>query len=379
MTVRKIKNSWWVDFRHDYIRYRKKSPENSKSGAEAYEAVLRQKLAKGENLISPQDEKIIKDRDQKFKEFAWNWFEIYVKNNNKNSEIQGKKYTLGSHLIPFFGNIHLNKISTLQVEQYKSRKAIEGLSKKTINNHLTVLSTCLNTARDWLGLDKLPKIKKLKVPPPITCFLSQKESEKLIANSAGMWQDVIFAVLNTGLRRGELKALQWSDIDWNNRMLTVRHSWCERKKGIDTTKGNRERYIPLTDGLYNRLHKRRLVTEFVFRDETTQAFCVHRLNQEIRKACKKAGIKIVTCHTLRHTFASHLAMAGASLKAIQELLGHVNIQTTMRYAHLSSSTLRDAVSLLEPSKMTTQVFGQPAGNQEKTSDLHLVSTNHKIP
>ncbi|MFH1979033.1 MAG: tyrosine-type recombinase/integrase [Patescibacteria group bacterium] len=58
----------------------------------------------------------------------------------------------------------------------------------------------------------------------------------------------------------------------------------------------------------------------------------------------------MTCHTLRHTFASHLVMAGASIKAIQELLGHANVTTTMRYAHLSSSSLRTTMELLESQK-----------------------------
>lgn len=67
----------------------------------------------------------------------------------------------------------------------------------------------------------------------------------------------------------------------------------------------------------------------------------------IEHACRKAGLRQVGWHALRHTFASHLAMRGAPLKAIQELLGHATIQMTMRYAHLSPDVSREAVRLLD--------------------------------
>src|SRR5882672_680229 len=79
MAVRKIKNSWWVDFRHANVRYRKKGPENSKSGAEAYEALLRNKLARGEPLLFAAPDEKKDDRHQKFKDFAWHWYDTYVK------------------------------------------------------------------------------------------------------------------------------------------------------------------------------------------------------------------------------------------------------------------------------------------------------------
>src|SRR5437899_3290846 len=100
MAVRMIKKSWWVDFRADQTRYRKKSPENSRAGALAYEATLRQRLARGESI-----ERLTNAAEQKqtFEQFAWKWFDEYVVPNNKYSEQRIKKYTLSSALIPFFG------------------------------------------------------------------------------------------------------------------------------------------------------------------------------------------------------------------------------------------------------------------------------------
>src|SRR3989344_2190680 len=102
MAVRKIKHSWWVDFRADYIRHRKRSPENTKAGAEAYEALLRQKIARGEPIGKAAQ---VKQQGQSFARFASKWFEEYVVTNNKYSEQRAKKYILDASLIPFFGKI----------------------------------------------------------------------------------------------------------------------------------------------------------------------------------------------------------------------------------------------------------------------------------
>src|SRR5438034_6621629 len=99
MAVRKIKTSWWIDFRHNGTRYRKRSPANSKAGAEDFEATTRQKLARGESLDVVLDSKE-EERKQKFKNFAWQWLDTYAKTNNKFSEIERKRYTLQKHLVP---------------------------------------------------------------------------------------------------------------------------------------------------------------------------------------------------------------------------------------------------------------------------------------
>src|SRR5262245_54296174 len=117
MAVRKIKNSWWVDFRAHHARYRIRSPDNSRAGAEAYEATLRQKLARGES-IAQRSEEI--PPDQTFEQFAWKWFDEYAVPNNKFTELRMKKAALRSSLIPFFNKIPIKRITAHDVEQYKA-------------------------------------------------------------------------------------------------------------------------------------------------------------------------------------------------------------------------------------------------------------------
>jgi hypothetical protein len=199
MAVRKIRNSWWVDFSFDHERFRKRSPENSRAGALAYELVLRQRLARGEPAGGPQRQQ---SNDISFEEFAGKWFEEYVIPNNKFSEQRIKRYTLKSSLVPFFGLMRVGDISTHHIEQYKARKMKDGLANKSIKNHLTVLSKCLSSAYQWLELpSKPPEIPWPKCPPPHTDYLSPDECEILLSHAKGVVREMILMALRTGMRQ----------------------------------------------------------------------------------------------------------------------------------------------------------------------------------
>src|SRR5262249_44873407 len=122
MAVRKMKGSWWVDFRAAHIRYRKRSPENSRGGAEAYEAVLRQRIARGESI----DVRLTERECPTFESFSIRWIEDYVKPNNKYSEQLAKRYALSSSLIPFFGTKSIVEIKGHDIERYKAEQVALG-------------------------------------------------------------------------------------------------------------------------------------------------------------------------------------------------------------------------------------------------------------
>ena len=126
-------------------------------------------------------------------------------------------------------------------------------------------------------------------------------------------------------------------------------------------KNNRERHVPLDLDLYEALYKRKQASGYVFSDATGQPFEGDRLNRALTNVCKKAGVRRVTWHVLRHTFASHLAMRGVPLNIVQALLGHSNVTTTMRYAHVSPSSLRPAIDMLNPKRMLNENFGHSMG------------------
>lgn len=342
MSIYKRKGNYWINIRYNGIRYRKACPENSSAGAKAYEALLRQKIAKEGNLAFTPEKK--KETISTFSVFSKKWFDVYVKTNNKYSETLNKASVLKAHLVPFFGNKPLDKICNLDVETYKAEKQKIGLANKTINNHLIVLNKCLNTAQDWEVIKIIPKIKLLKVPPQKFDFLSAEECQELIDNSEGMYKEMILLCLKTGVRFGELIALRWEDVNFKDKLLTVQRSISRGVEG--STKGNKIRYIPLMEDILQMLKESSKKDDFIFSNGNNNTLESITCLRWLHKACYKAGLREIGWHVLRHTFASHLAQNGVSIVVIKELLGHADIKTTMRYSHLTDSAIRGAVETL---------------------------------
>ncbi len=364
MSARKISGTWYTDFQFNGKRYRKKSPVNTSSGAKVYETRLRIKIANGEEIIGKKVPDVISPY---YKDYSWNWFETYAKSNNKESEVSNKEIALRKYLVPFFGNTRIDKISAMQIEEYKAKMIkTSALSNKTINNTLTIFIKSLNSAKDWGEITRVPKVKKLKVAPHRIDFLTEEEISILLNSASGIWRDVILVALKTGMRRGELLALSWEDINWEKSQIVVSKSM--NNKIITSTKSNRIRYIQMTSDVYASLLRRKKSKGFVFADDLENHFSIRRLNDGLDQVCRKAGFRKITPHILRHTFASQLAMKGAPIQAIQGLLGHSDIQTTMRYAHLSKSIYQDTMNLLDPKENNN--FGQ-YGVKNKNSAMNF--------
>lgn len=372
MAVRLIRKSWWVDLRFNHVRYRKRSPENSRAGALAYEASLRQRLARGDEI----DGRRHPSEQHTLASFAPKWFAEYVVPNNKPSEQRTKKYVLSASLVPFFGRMPIGKIGVHDIERYKAALVRAEVSRKTVNNRLSILRKCLHTAYDWYDLAGTPpKIQWLKCPPPVTDYLTPAECELLLQHSEGVMREMILTSLRTGMRQGELKGLQWTSIDWLNYSAAIRHSRSDYTKSLGSPKGNRERHIPLDIDVFEALSARKREAGYVFVDELGQPFDHKRLSAALMRVCRRAGLRKITWHVLRHTFASHLAMSGTPLHVVQTLLGHTSITTTMRYAHVAPSALRTAIELANPRTAGLQRFGQPVGNHWQEGHLQENGVN----
>jgi integrase len=325
-------------------RIRKVSPLQTRRGAEQYERALLQALVDG-----TYDKKEEKNEIPTLAKFADEFIENYARANNKPSELSGKKTAFRLHLVPAFGRLRLNEIGPREIEKFKGQKINEGYKSHTINNWLTMLRRTLAVAAEWGHIDHVPPIKWLKVPEPAFDFLDFAESERLVAGADGMWKTMIFVALKTGLRHGELLALRWEDVD----LVTGRLRVCQSvARGIvGTPKNGRTREIPLSEDTLRALKAHRhLRGEFVFCTEEGKIIPRGATKWPLRRACRKAGLRHIGWHCLRHTFASHLVMRGAPMKAVQELLGHTTMEMTMRYSHLSPDVRRDVVLLLDQAR-----------------------------
>jgi integrase len=163
---------------------------------------------------------------------------------------------------------------------------------------------------------------------------------------------------DAGLRRGEIMALQWGDVDFTRRQLTIeqaawRHSAKYAKANateqvsIAKPKGGKGRVVKMTDALFNALKAHRHLQGDHVLSIDGALVPGHILRDWLEAAQRRAGLKVCgALHKLRHTFCSHLAMRGATLTEIQKLAGHADLKMTMRYTHLMPASLDAAIDLL---------------------------------
>jgi integrase len=323
-------------------RVRRVAPIQNRRAAEHYEHELRQSLLDG-SFHAPKKEVT---EVPTLASFAEAFVETYAETNNKPSEVRAKKKILRVHLVPALGTRKLDTIGVEEIERYKATKLKAGLAPKTINNHLTVLHKLLVVAREWGRLRDVPPVQWMHVPAPEFEFLTFDEADALMAAADSEWRAMVTLGLKAGLRQGELLALRWTDVDLTAGRMLVRRNLCEGH--IGTPKGGRGRELPLGDIARTALeaHPRR-ASELVFAAPDGKALTSAACKWPLWRACTRAGLRRIGWHALRHTFASHLAMLGAPLKAIQELLGHATIEMTMRYAHLIPEVARQTVQLLD--------------------------------
>lgn len=280
-----------------------------------------------------------------FKDFASRFMETYARTNNKPSEIENKESILRVRLRPIFGDLLIKDINAAHIEVYKAKKLKQGLARKSINNHLTVLRRVLAIAVEWGIIAHVPAIRWLELPPAEFDFLTFSEARLLIAAADEECRAMITIALRTGLRLGELLALRWIDVDLDAGRIIVRRAVARGIVG--TPKNGRSREVPLSDEAAAALREHPRRGELVFCSPDGSMLSRGATKWPLRRALKRAGLRSIGWHRMRHTFASHLVMRGAPLKSVQELLGHSTIEMTMRYSHLSPDARRDAVRLLD--------------------------------
>jgi integrase len=346
-----LEKAWEVDvvFEHPtgrVERVRKRSPVNTRAGAERYEREVRAALQEGTRGVI-QEVKTVPTLSEFEERFLTD-----AQTNNKTSTIKSKRDILRKHLVPHFGTWRLDQINDEAITKYKGQKLAEGQSRKSVNNHLAVLFRLLALAKKWGDLVSIPDMELLRLPDPETDFLTFEEAERFVqaAKGDGQWEAMIVVALNTGLRLGELCALRWDSVDLKGGRIVVRHNLVRGE--IGTPKSGRSREVPLNRKASEALKAQRAARvgpPYVFCNEEGGLWSSYNApTQAISRISTRAKLgRPVGWHMLRHTFASHLVMRGVSLKAVQELLGHSSLEMTMRYAHLAPAVKKDAVAMLD--------------------------------
>jgi integrase len=326
MSVFNIKKVWYIDYYFEGRRIREAIGSNKKVAQQVL-AIRKAEIAQGKHNIRPKVTYVT------FCELA-NLYIVYAKANKKSWK---RDVVSLNSLLPFFEKMRLEQITPLHIEKYKLKRRciVKGA---TVNRDLACLKHMFNLAIKWDMATGNPvnEVKFFRVTNRRLRYLSEDEAQRLIYCCSNQLKPIVMIALFTGMRKGEILNLRWSDIDLSGGNILVQES-----------KGGEPRQIPMNDLL------KKMFIEMRSRTSGNHIFlnCHGEPYRDIRsafsKSLKRAGISDFTFHGLRHTFASHLIMTGADLVTVKELLGHKSIQMTMRYAHLSGKHKRQYVNVLQ--------------------------------
>jgi integrase len=245
--------------------------------------------------------------------------------------------TTFKRLLPAFGHFTLADITTEMISDYRESR-LKVVKPATIYQELSLLRRMFNVARrEWKWIKENPAADlsfSIGNSNARDRWLSLAEEQKLLsaATNPNWLRSLLVTALHTGMRRGEILNLQWQDIDFQRKLLTVHIS-----------KNGEKRSIPLSSTLCDVLRGIKVlnISGKVF------PISVRSLRAAFDMTLEKVGIKDFHFHDLRHTFATRLVQAGVDFYRIKELLGHKTINMTMRYAHHYPESLRSSIDVLD--------------------------------
>lgn len=329
-----------IAYTHDGKRYREIIGETI--------TLARKMLAKRQTEINDGKFFPIAAKAPAFDEFAKEYL-AYARDHKRSFR---RDEEIVEKLVAFFASKSLDDISRVEVERYKVQ-SVRTVQKATVNREVAILRRMFNYAGELGRFDKrnpaggkgvMYREDERPIEP-----LTDAQQDALLAACAPHIRAIVEFGLNTGLRRGEILALEWSSVDLVRGHLTVQRS-----------KSGRVRHVPLNGPvreLLRGLEGPRQGPVFRYRGEPIR----NNFNRSFRRACRDAGLERIVVneygrrenwprfHDLRHTFATDLSNGGVGIRDVQELLGHASVTTTQRYEHPTTESKRRAVdSLVRP-------------------------------
>ena len=233
----------------------------------------------------------------------------------------------------------LHEITPSILQHLKETQIREGKGVAGINRNVKAIKAMMHLAEKWdlVPSQKWGNVEKIKEKEGRVDFYSEEEIKTILA-LLPRWRVVTLLGARAGLRRSEMAFLRWEDVDFKNKQIYVR-----------AYKTDKFRYVPLSKQLMEALldAKKRAKTPFVVNvqgksSRSDRCYISSAYNAALRKRHIRG-----TCHTLRHTFGSHLTQKSVDLYWVKKLMGHSSIKTTEIYAHLAPKTLHNAIKKLK--------------------------------
>ena len=324
---------------------------------------LKEAIAVSEKLDIP--------RSGKYTLGAWitQWFEVYSKPNLRPSTARYYKMFIDQHVVPKLGSIKLSELRPMQIQKFYNdlrtggrvrevqKEKNPGLSGSYIRGIHTMLHTCLDAAvREKLILSnpvndcKPPKIERKEMktlePEQVQAYLKAADARGLLP--------MFFLELTTGLRKSELVALLWTDVNWKDRTLSVSKQAykIDGKMTVMPPKtGNSVRKIALSEGLLDMLRQQREASpgsEYIFSSPVTgEMYHPDSVVNLHKKILKEAGLEHIRFHDLRHTFATLALQNGVDVKTVSAMLGHSSAGFTLAtYTHTTTAAQHQAAAIM---------------------------------
>lgn len=278
-----------------------------------------------------------------FAEVANNYINVHAEIHCRQSTLNTYKSLLKNHIIPCIGDCNVNEITQEKLNLFILKK--KTLSPKTINLMLTLIGAIMD--------GRIKRIRKLKSYKKEMDFLTKDEIEVLLATCKDWKPDfyaLLYTAIYTGMRRGEILALGWGDINFTAGIISVNKTLYRGKIGQPKT-ANSFRKIKIPNELMAvlRLHKLRSIgSDIVFCNSVGKYRDAESMYQrEYLPLLRKAGLGHKEFHALRHTYVALLIDLKAEPKFIQRQLGHSSMHITMdTYGHLMPDAGDDVIGQL---------------------------------
>jgi integrase len=306
-----------------------------------------------------------------FGEYLLRWLELYKSGKVRLSTYETYLDYIERLIIPELGHIALAELTTDDIQRFSNRLQENGRASATIHKIHQIIRPCLQKAVDnrLLVWNPSQTTERPTIRPNAGEAMSEADMNRfldVLEGETDKWRAIFLTLLGTGLRIGELLALEWNDIDLENGIIHVRKTLSRTKsKGLVVNE-------PKTEASVGSVPVPQLALQAIKRHKTSQTVVMLRLGQAYRNRklafptdkgtyliprnvqrkyyalLQKAKIPHIKLHGLRHTFATRLLEQGEDLRTIQELLRHADFKTTaMIYAHVTPKVKRRAANKMD--------------------------------
>ena len=345
----------WTDFRWNGKRIRESTGETDEAKAEEFVKRFLEVLEAEARQLPPGGA-------TRFGEYAELWYRR--KATIKPSTAKSYRSILDRRLLPFFKKLDLHTITRENIQDFVKKMVDEDLAPMTIKNVTGLLYAILSDALENRKILENPfrKIERPSCKGRERDHLQFHEIDAFLAACEPKNYALFYTAVWTGARRGELLGFSWPNVDWLNSQICVKQGLYKRRLQTPKT-DNSVRAIDMTPGLIDVLKRHRAEQakkrlkhgqnwnkfDLVFCQDNGRPIDADRLyHRDFKRVLKRAGLRHMTIHGLRHTYASILIAAGHNPKYIQKQMGHGSIEITMDlYGHMMEGANRGAARQTE--------------------------------